>query len=470
MPNAANKKVTYDPSSIGASGLRHIGGYVQEEFLPALRGTKAANVYREMADNDPVVGAILFAITMLIRQVEWTVQATDDSPEAEAAKEFVEEVLFEDMSVPFQTVIDEVCSMFTYGFAPMEIIWKKRIGPDAPNGAGRSNYDDGKIGIRTIALRAQNTITRWEIDPEDGSIDGVWQQPFTGPAVCIPISKMLLFRTTEQRQNPEGRSVLRNAYRPWLFKKRIEEIEGIGIERDLAGLPVAYVPGNFLSGEADVDERRVATAFKEMVKSIKRDRNEGVILPSTRDASGNLMFDLKLLSTGGSRTFDTSKVIDRYDRRIAMCTLADFIFLGQSAVGSFALSSDKTALFSTAIGAFTKSIAEVFNRHLIPRLWKLNGLDYEVAPKLVAGDLETPDLAGLGTFLSYLVGAGAQLFPDRELENHLRKLAGLPPAPEDGSGMGMGDLGGMSGGPGTAGETEDETSANADVGGADLED
>jgi hypothetical protein len=65
--------------------------------------------------------------------------------------------------------------------------------------------------------------------------------------VFIPIEKMLLFRTTVQRNNPEGRSMLRTAYRPWRNKKRIEEIEGVGIERDLAGLPMARIPGKFFS-------------------------------------------------------------------------------------------------------------------------------------------------------------------------------------------------------------------------------
>jgi hypothetical protein len=112
--------------------------------------------------------------------------------------------------------------------------------------------------------------------------------------------------------------------------------------------------------------------------------------------------------------------------------LADFIFLGQQAVGSFALSSDKTALFATAVGAFTKAIEDVFNRHLLPRLWALNGFDMELMPQIKCGDLEKANLAELAQFMTALTGAGAQLFPDRELENHLRNVAGLPLAPEEG--------------------------------------
>lgn len=434
MTEEIRSDLKYDPNVIGSTGLRQYGGFIAEEFLPELTGVKGARTYREMADNDATVGAVLFAISMLIRQVEWTVQAVDDSPEAEAAKQFVEEVM-NDMSVPWSTVITEICTMFTYGFAPMELVWKKRLGPDQANSENRSAYNDGKIGLRTISLRAQPSIIRWMIDNQDGSIDGVWQQPFSGPMVFIPIEKFLLFRTTEERNNPEGRSALRSAYRAFFYKKRIEEIEAIGIERDMAGLPVAYIPSRYFAKDADAFDKAIMAQWQRLVTSIRRDQREGVVMPSDRDKDGNLIFELKLLATAGSRTFDTSKVIDRYNRAIATSVLADFIFLGQQAVGSFALSSDKTALFATAVGGFTKAIEDVFNRHLMPRLWKLNGFDYEFMPQMRCGDLETQNLAEIADFITKLTSAGAQMFPDRELENHLRSVAGLPLAPEDGMDM-----------------------------------
>ena len=427
---AQPNKLVFSPEVLGDTGLRQYGGYIAEEFLKELRGLNGAKTYREMQDNDPIVGAVLYAITMLIRQCKWNFQACDDSIEAEDAKQFAEEV-FNDMSVPFSTIIEEACTMFTYGYAPMEIIWKKRGGPDALDGASRSAYSDGKIGIRNISLRAQNTVVKWSIDPLDGSVDGVWQQPIARPMVMIPIEKLLLFRTTDERNNPEGRSILRTAYRPWYFKKRIEEIEGIGVERDLAGLPVAYIPGQYFDPSADAMQKQTLAAWKRLITQVRRDQQEGILLPSDRDSHGQLMFDIKLLSTGGSRTFDTSKIVDRYNRAIATSVLADFIFLGQQSVGSFALSSDKTALFATAVGAFTGKIADTINRHLLPRLWKLNGMDMEYMPKLMPADLEKPNLGELGTFIQQLTGAGAQFFPDRDLENHLRDIAGLPPMPEE---------------------------------------
>lgn len=433
------RDVNYDPTIIGSTGLKQYGGFVVEEFVKELKGIRGANTFREMADNDPVCGAVLFAIEMLLRQTKFEVQAADDSDEADADKEFFEEVLT-DMSSSFAEVLTEIVSMFTYGYAPMEIIWKRRGGPDSEDPTERSQYSDGKIGVRNISLRAQTSIVRWAFDPEDGGILGVWQQPIAGPMVFIPIAKLLLFRTRNVRNNPEGRSILRNAYRPWFFKKRIEEIEGIGIERDLAGLPVASIPGSYLDQNADNSQKAIASAWKKLVTNVRRDRQEGILIPSDRDQHGNPLFEFKLLSSSGSRQIDTTKIIDRYDNRITATVLADFIMLGsQGRGGSHALSQNKTEIFTTAIEAFLDNICDTFNRHFLPRLWKLNGKDVTTMPKMTHGDIERKDLAGLAALLTSLAGAGATLFPDADLENHIREEAGLPPAPEDGEGWGAVD-------------------------------
>lgn len=418
-------------STIGDTGLDRSGGYVRDDFLPNLNGAAATKVYKEMAANDPVVGAFLFAINGLIRNVTWDVKAADDTDAAKKGKEFLEEVL-EDMSKPLSDVVSEICTMFTYGYAPMEIIYKYRRGPEK-NRLKSSDFTDGQLGIGEIALRAQESIARWTFD-ESGHPTGLYQMPQVGPEVFIPIEKILLFRTTAVKNNPTGRSILRNAYRPWLFKNRIEEIEGIGIERDLAGLPVVRVPNNIMTSDATADQKKVLGAYQDLVKGIRRDEKEGVVLPSDRDEKGHLFYDLELLSSSGSRQFDTTKIIDRYSKSMASTVLADFIFLGQSTQGSFALSSNKTALFSTALGSFLKSVVDVLNEGMVTNLWRYNGFPVETRPIIQHGDLEKPDLVELGTFVAHMANSGARLFPDTKLENRLRGAMSMPPLPAEVSG------------------------------------
>ena len=413
-------------AELGSTGLKRFGGLVYEEFLRELSGTRAVKVYKEMSSNDPVVGAIIFAIEMLIRQVSWRTEAASNEQDDLAAADFVDSCMG-DMSQSWTDTIAEVMSMLPYGWSWHETVYKMRLGP-SEDGTKNSRFNDGKISWRKMPIRSQDSLYQWGFD-ETGGIQSMTQQaPPDYRLRTIPIEKSLLFRTTAHKGNPEGRSILRNAYRPWYMKKHIENIEAIGIERDLTGLPIFWIPANMLvSASQQTPEARAAVAeYKKMISNIKRDEQEGIIMPLVYDENGNKQYDVTLLTTGGRRQFETTDIINRYNQQIAMTVLADFILLGHEKVGSFALSSSKTSMFSTALGAWLDSIQEIFNRFAIPRLFELNGARLDKLPKIVHGDIETIDLAELGSFITSLAGAGAQLFPDPELENHLKRQAGLP--------------------------------------------
>jgi hypothetical protein len=167
-----------------------------------------------------------------------------------------------------------------------------------------------------------------------------------------------------------------------------------------------------------------------MLSGVRRDTKEGIILPSDHGDDGNPFYQFELMSTGGSRQLDINQAINRYERRIAMSVLADFIFLGTEGGGSLALGSTKTKTFATALGAFQQHIQSVFNTQLIPKIWLVNGLDSEIMPRLTPGDLETRDLAELSSYVKALSDVGYDLATDERLENDLRQTADLPPVPD----------------------------------------
>ena len=179
------------------------------------------------------------------------------------------------------------------------------------------------------------------------------------------------------------------------------------------------------------DERASLNTFMEIVTNVRRDKQEGIVMPLDYDDAGNKMYDFTLMSSGGKRTFDTSKIVDRYDTRIAQSVLADFIMLGTKNVGSFALASNKTALFSVAIGSYLDTIQDVFNSYAIPRLFLLNP-EFRVTdmPKLAHGDIETTDLTALSGYMKTLSDIGVTLFPDESLETYLFDVANLPKSRE----------------------------------------
>ena len=414
-----------DLQELGVSGLRRAGGFITEEFLTALRGKKGLLVYREMADNDPVIGSIFYAIEKVVLRLDWRVDPFDDSDEAKLQAEFIQSCL-DDMSDSWDQTLASILSMLIYGFSFHEIVYKVR-GGDSNDPTRNSRYSDNKIGWRKFAIRSQETLNNWMMD-HDGGIQGFRQMDPTGGGFReIPIDKGLLFRTTVNKNNPEGRSLLRNSVRPWYYKRRIEEIEAIGIERDLAGLPVAQVPPEYLSSNATAAQQSVLASITNIVQNIKRNEQEGVIFPLMYDEGGHEMFRLQLLSSGGTRQFDTDKIITRYDQRIAMSVLTDFILLGHERVGSFALGSQKMDLWTMSVDAIAKSIAEVINNYAIPRLMKLNGMDPTLTPQLTYGQVSHVDLGELADYIQKLVAAGA-IIPDEGLEAYLREQGSLPPA------------------------------------------
>lgn len=424
-------------SEVGHEGLYVSAGYVQDEFLPALFGDKAIKVWREMGDNDPIVGGMIHGVKMLARAVEWSVEpheeAENDTGEGgDAVVEFVESC-FHDMSMSWEDTLSQIMSMVQYGWHMAEIVYKKRDGykPETAKQAS-SKHDDGKIGWRKLPGRAQETRFRWEIDPASGAILGMHQRvPHIAQAFYIPMQKALLFRTQADKGNPEGRSALRNAYRPWYFKTRIEQIEAVGIERDLAGFPIAWVPHTMMAANATEEEKAALEVFKDIVRNIKRDEQEGLVMPLAYDDKGNKMFDISLLSSTGRRQFDTDATIARYNQQIAITILADFIMLGHEAVGSKALGATKIDLFTAGLEAWLDSICDVFNTHAIPRLLRVNGIDPKKAPRLTHSKIQSVDPAVLGAAIQALATAGMPLFPDDALELHVREAIGLPPKSPD---------------------------------------
>ena len=65
---------------MGRLGQKRYGGFFYEEFLKELQGKKGVEVFREMSENDDVIGSILYAIEMLIRQATWNVQPAGSTP------------------------------------------------------------------------------------------------------------------------------------------------------------------------------------------------------------------------------------------------------------------------------------------------------------------------------------------------------------------------------------------------------
>lgn len=416
---------------------RRIGHALRE-----LDGKEGRERLAEMRDTDPVAGAIITATDLLCRGVPWSVEPVDDSASAQEEAEFVDGALFADMSHSFDDAVTDAMSMTTFGWSFLEAVYKRRVGPEEVDPALRSNFDDGRIGIRKLVGRSQLTLKEWLLD-ETGGVQAFVQEVEGKPqGVPIPIERGLLFRTAREMGSPEGRPVLRSAWLSYRARRHVEQIELVGIERELAGLPVVRVPLAMMtpiSGNDEAEAARVAAFndWKTVARDLKFNEQGGLDIPSDpfRDSDGKLsstrMYDVELLTTGGSRSIDTSGTINRLADDIFRSALAGFLRLGANKTGSFALSKDQSDLFVAAITWFVDVIEDTINRHLLPRLWSLNAIDPRLMPRVKHGEVATVDLEQVGNFVRAISGAGIPIGGHLETENTLRRMGKLPEIEEE---------------------------------------
>ena len=422
---------------LGVAGDNTSNGQIRaDEFLPELRGKKAIRKYREMRDNDSTIGAVMYATEQVLRDVDLKVSPANDSAEAKKEAEFVESVL-DDMDHTLDDHIAESLSNLSYGFAWFEVIYKRRNGPTERSDKKRSKYSDGRMGVRKIAIRAPWTISRFDVDQQTGDVKGIYQDGSGyNNSNYIPTRKSLYYRTTTINGDPAGRSILRNAYTSYEYVNNLQSIEAIAVERELAGIPVARIPAEYLSGDATATQSGFVNNLQSILRDVKFNEQGYIILPSDTypDKDGaptnQKLVDVELMSSSGSRNIDIDPIVRRYQHDIARSVLSEFLMLGGGNTGSYALSKSKTDLFLRALESYIQAIVDVLNKQLVERLWELNGLNYDLMPTIVAGDVAPHDLREIAAFLRNLNGADINVSDHPEVIQDLMDIAELKYDPE----------------------------------------
>jgi len=426
VPTTAYPRFT---TTLGVPGLTRFDRDIYEEILPQLQGRRGARVYREMRENDATIGASVFIVDSFIRQTQWMVQENPSGhPQAAEAAACLRRNI-EGLRVPWTTFMSQAISFIWFGWAGFEKVY--RTGKD-----GRLEWD-------SFAMRAQDTLDGWDFDEHD-ELRGMWQlSPPHYIRTFLPSWRMMFLRFDFMKENPEGRPLLRSAYRSWWFLKRLQELEVIGVERDLVGLPKMELPVSYFDAVISAEKQAQLDAFFKLLQQIRRNSNEGVLVPAETLPNGQPSgFKLSLIASGGARQIDVSAIIVRYEQRIAMTLLTQFLFLGMDKVGSFSLASEMTNVFAVALGAILGEVQSIVNRDPVAELMALNGFPEEAWPSWIHGDIEKTDIRGLAEALFKLAGAGF-ITPDTTLEDYLRTIARLPEREERAGGGSSAEREGM---------------------------
>ena len=403
------------PKPVGRPALDIAGGVIQQP-LNRLTGSQGRQLFADMG-RDPVLSGLLLAIRHAAAQVEWSWEPAEEG--GMASDVTLIESAFEGLRPAWPDVLNAVLSeVLVYGFTVYEPIYEAM---------------DSRIVWSTFSPRHPSSIVEWRSDPP-GSANVVAavqrsSDPET-PEMVLPLDRMLHFRTSLADANPEGRSALLAAVEPWYRKTNISELESIGIERDLAGIPVFEVPAEWMSVTATPEETTSLNMLHEIGRNLRVADNTCVVIPRMLDLStGEPLVTFRLLEAAGTgRRFDTSQVIVRLNTEIAMSLLGDWLILGHDKVGTQALSVSKIELWSATINAWLDRIATVVTEQGAARLLRLNGYD-RPPPVLTHTPVRSINLEVLGSFIQAMSSAGV-LTPDVDTENTLRALAELPEVDE----------------------------------------
>lgn len=425
---------------LAVAGYRRAGGQVIDDFLPKLNGQSGRRILRQMAENDETIGGVLLAMNSVYRTIPWYTDPSDkEDPEAVRYADWLNRTLFTTMGDPRGALPDDTWDAFVQTWTDNDVfgfmwydIWIKDL-------------DDGSIGIARLVPVAPETVTGWEIEEPYGYVVGIKQMgPSTGISKIIPRDRSLHIIAGVNKGSPEGRSILRTAYRLWYYKKMHLEIESVLAERG-TGFPVLTVNSDLkkMASDPSVPEwqRNNAAAaidsYEAMVKGIKRNEQSGAVIYTKPyqnvDVDGNLTYSseqqvkLELVTPTQSNPVDIDRAIKRLDVGIARALLADFLFFGTNGnTGNQSNLGDRTELWIKAMQSRVESNTSCINRQLVDQLWKLNAFPEEYKPTLRAGSITKESADVLVSALQKLSQAGATVFPDEPLQRHLYEELGLP--------------------------------------------
>ena len=389
---------------IGVTGLKHIGGRIREEYLNAIKTwSSEVKLLLEMRD-DPLIGAMTDAIKLPLQAASFDVEpAPGGSPNDEDAAEWLWEIMNNMEDQTWISHAEDALECLDFGFALGEIVLDKRA--------------DGRLWLKNIDPRGQESLDLWEYDPTERDKLVAFKQidPNSGERYTIPVTKCVHFKYRGRKGNPQGHSILRALYRPYKFARNLEDLEGIGIERDVGGMPYAKLTDDNFEDADLVD-------LKKALKGLRKDEEVYLIAPPGVDIQAY---------GGGSKIYDVNAVIDRWHKITLMRFFSQFLILGMGQVGTQALVKGSQDFFTLVLEAVQRYLLETWNLQLVPYLFRFNAwTGISGYPTIVWEKPGKVDLNALITALN--TAAGAKLYTPTDLdEDHIRAIADLPELPEE---------------------------------------
>jgi len=394
--NIAEADTRASLGEVGVTGLDARQGRIYQEYSRRLQtlSTRMAT-YEEMRRSDSAIAAMEAIISLPVRHADWRIEPGDDK-ELSAR---IEENLFNGLSHSFDDLLREALLGELYGFGIHEKVFEQK--------------DDGFLGWRKFAERNRSTVHKWDFD-STGGLAGIVQRgisPQAGSFVTtsIPIKKLIVWTWRKESGNPEGLGVLRQAYKPWMYKQFMEEFAAIRIERQACGIWVATGPPE---GYTKSERSDIIT----ILKNLRSAADASLVTPEG--------WTIEMLEPGPADVPFESH-IERQHQSMLQTVLGQFVGLAQGGdSGAWALSRDSTTFFLMTRETAADWFASFFNRYAIDQLVRYNTNEKMKNPRLVHGPIGIRDSFILARALNKLFDPKVPL--PKDVEGYAREELGLP--------------------------------------------
>lgn len=394
-------------------GISRFDGIVTEEYLPELTGLRKVRAYTEMR-NDGKVEATLGVCKLPLVGGKWQVLSGGSQARAKKAAEMVQRQCGIGLrpgqgGLIWSEEVDKSLQYLDYGFQLLVQNWHRATDGEI--------VLDEQIDIHPKTLY-QGT-KQWDFDRR-GRVKGFWQTGLWSgepQSEYIPIERCVHLRHKPQHGNPEGRSVLRSAYKHWFYKDEFYRLDGIAHERGACGLPVGTHPDNA--------PENVVTSIESACQGIVVAEKAYVVKPASTTLEN---FDLQL------KTEQLYRSIDHHDSMIPLVVVAQFLNLGTGMkTGGLAMSENQTDFFMRVMEAYATYLSDMFTRYIAHRIvwYNFPNLKPELYPSIVC-QIDRISVMAFADALRKLLGPQqAALSWTRRDQDQVRGRLGMAPMDDD---------------------------------------
>ena len=421
-------------SGIGTSGIVSHGGFVQEDELNKKLASRETRykTYSEMMANTAIVGAGVRYFLNLAAKSAWSFNPSEADKDGYYAEQ-LEQILTHDPLTSWHRVVRRATMYRFYGFSIQEWVAKPR--PD----------DSGVITFYDIENRPQSTIYRWHLQRSGTVLATVQQDPQDFKEYVLPRGKLLYLVDDTIRDHPEGLGLFRHMVSSVERLTRYIQLEGIGFDTDLRGIPIGRAPFTELAAletaEEITREQRLAIEkpIRNFVERHVRNEKTSMLLDSipyeSRDEAGRpstmRQWDIELLK-GSSNSFkENASAINRINREIARILGVEHLMIGGDGAGSMALSEDKTRNFYLLVNGALIEMRDAVKRDLAFTIWRLNGWPDEMMPDITTEAVRLGDVEQIGKALRDIAAAGGGITPRDPVVDAVRDRLDLPRTTEE---------------------------------------